>query len=90
MLACTPNSQWHAGNLDEVYLGQYMPYIVPKLCMSFADTVKPTAQITGAANFTSASRVSVNITFSEPCGGGAGFGCSSVNACNVSRWPTRT
>ncbi|KAI9175004.1 hypothetical protein LWI28_026091 [Acer negundo] len=27
--------------------------------------------------------VSVNISFTEPCTGGGGFGCSSVNACNL-------
>ncbi|KAL8465483.1 hypothetical protein ACS0TY_034837 [Phlomoides rotata] len=47
------------------------------------DTVKPTASVTAAASFTSASRVPVNISFSEPCGGGGGFRCSSVNACNL-------
>ncbi|KAG6386568.1 hypothetical protein SASPL_151734 [Salvia splendens] len=53
-------------------------------CASYnwtVDTVKPTARITGETNFTSASRVSVNISFSEPCGGG--FVCPSVNACNL-------
>jgi len=33
--------------------------------------------------------VSVNISFTEPCIGGGGFGCKSVNACNVSRWLTK-
>ncbi|KAK4394718.1 hypothetical protein Sango_1626100 [Sesamum angolense] len=47
------------------------------------DTVKPTAYITAATSFTSASYVSVNISFSEPCGGGGGFRCPSVNACNL-------
>ncbi|KAL0440991.1 UNVERIFIED_CONTAM: hypothetical protein Sradi_0038000 [Sesamum radiatum] len=47
------------------------------------DTVKPTAYITAATSFTSASHVSVNISFSEPCGGGGGFRCPSVNACNL-------
>ncbi|KAL1568226.1 hypothetical protein AAHA92_03621 [Salvia divinorum] len=53
-------------------------------CASYnwiVDTVKPTANITGEINFTGASRVSVNISFSEPCGGG--FICPSVNACNL-------
>lgn len=60
------------------------------LYLSFADMVKPTAQITAATSFTNASRVPVNISFSEPCGGGGGFRCSSVNACNVSRCSART
>ncbi|KAH6770632.1 transmembrane protein [Perilla frutescens var. hirtella] len=51
--------------------------------ITFLNTVKPTAQITGGTDFTSASRISVDISFSEPCGGGGGFRCSSVNACNL-------
>ncbi|XP_059442753.1 uncharacterized protein LOC132174986 isoform X2 [Corylus avellana] len=47
------------------------------------DTVPPTAYITASTPFTNALNVSVNISFSEPCTGGGGFGCSSVNACNV-------
>lgn len=49
-----------------------------------ADTVSPTAFVTASMPFTSAQNMSVNITFSEPCVGGGGFGCSSVNACDVS------
>ncbi|KAL3824855.1 hypothetical protein ACJIZ3_020884 [Penstemon smallii] len=47
------------------------------------DRVNPTAYITSATSFTSAPRVSVNISFSEPCGGGGGFRCSSTNSCNL-------
>ncbi|KAI4336176.1 hypothetical protein L6164_014735 [Bauhinia variegata] len=47
------------------------------------DTVPPTAYITASTTFTSALNVSVNITFSELCTGGGGFGCASVNACNL-------
>ncbi|KAL3642338.1 hypothetical protein CASFOL_013153 [Castilleja foliolosa] len=53
------------------------------VCASYnwtIDTVKPTAYIRAETYFTSAARVSVNISFSEPC---AGFKCSSVNACNL-------
>ncbi|GFP90721.1 hypothetical protein PHJA_001216000 [Phtheirospermum japonicum] len=53
------------------------------VCASYnwtIDTVKPTAYITAETSFTSAARVSVNISFSEACGG---FACSSVNACNL-------
>ena len=50
----------------------------------FADTIPPTAYITASKSFTNALNVSVNISFTEPCTGGGGFGCSSVNACNVS------
>ncbi|KAK6123517.1 hypothetical protein DH2020_042738 [Rehmannia glutinosa] len=55
-------------------------------CASYnwtVDTVNPTAYITAATSFTNASQVSVNISFSEICGGGGGFRCSSVNACNL-------
>ncbi|KAG2675924.1 hypothetical protein I3843_12G028200 [Carya illinoinensis] len=47
------------------------------------DTVPPTANITALTPFTNALNVSVNISFSEPCTGGGGFECSSVNACNL-------
>ncbi|KAJ6688194.1 TRANSMEMBRANE PROTEIN [Salix koriyanagi] len=47
------------------------------------DTIPPTAYITASKVFTNALNVSVNISFTEPCTGGGGFGCSSVNACNV-------
>ncbi|KAJ7956220.1 Guanine nucleotide-binding protein, beta subunit [Quillaja saponaria] len=46
------------------------------------DTVPPTAHVTASTSFTNALNVSVNISFSEPCMGG-GFGCLSVNACNL-------
>ncbi|XP_065633662.1 uncharacterized protein LOC112027250 [Quercus suber] len=47
------------------------------------DTVPPTAYITASTPFTNALNVSINISFSEPCTGGGGFVCSSVNACNL-------
>ncbi|KAL9372733.1 hypothetical protein Peur_034977 [Populus x canadensis] len=47
------------------------------------DTIPPTAYITASKSFTNALNVSVNISFTEPCTGGGGFGCSSVNACNL-------
>ncbi|KAK9926859.1 hypothetical protein M0R45_024068 [Rubus argutus] len=47
------------------------------------DTVPPTASVTASRSFTNASNVSVNISFSKPCNGGGGFGCSSVNTCNL-------
>ncbi|KAK9278936.1 hypothetical protein L1049_028518 [Liquidambar formosana] len=55
-------------------------------CASYnwtVDTVPPTAYVTASTSFTNALNVSVNISFSEPCTGGGGFGCSSVNACNL-------
>lgn len=50
----------------------------------FSDTLPPTATVTASTTFTSSLNVSVNISFTEPCIGGGGFGCKSVNACNVS------
>ncbi|KAL6177481.1 hypothetical protein ACLB2K_049007 [Fragaria x ananassa] len=47
------------------------------------DTVPPTASVTASRSFTTATNVSVNISFSESCNGGGGFGCSSVNTCNL-------
>ncbi|XP_054821268.1 uncharacterized protein LOC129320105 [Prosopis cineraria] len=55
-------------------------------CASYnwtVDTVPPTAYVTASTSFTSALNVSVDITFSEPCIGEGGFGCKSVNACNL-------
>ncbi|WVZ21431.1 hypothetical protein V8G54_008753 [Vigna mungo] len=47
------------------------------------DTTPPTAYVTASTSFTSSLNVSVNISFTEPCIGGGGFGCKSVNACNL-------
>ncbi|KAK7301544.1 hypothetical protein RJT34_12410 [Clitoria ternatea] len=47
------------------------------------DTIPPTATVTPSTSFTSALNVSVNISFTEPCIGGGGFGCKSVDACNL-------
>ncbi|KAL2340917.1 hypothetical protein Fmac_008857 [Flemingia macrophylla] len=47
------------------------------------DTIPPTAYVTVSTSFTSSLNVSVNISFTEPCIGGGGFGCKSVNACNL-------
>lgn len=55
-------------------------------CSSYkwtVDTVPPTASIMASTTFTNALNVSVNISFSEPCNGGGGFGCSSLEACNL-------
>ncbi|CAI8616590.1 unnamed protein product [Vicia faba] len=54
-------------------------------CASYnwtVDTIPPTAYVTASTTFTSSSNVSVNISFTEPCRG-EGFGCKSVNACNL-------
>ncbi|XP_050376974.1 uncharacterized protein LOC126794334 [Argentina anserina] len=55
-------------------------------CASYnwtVDTVPPTASVTASRSFTTATNVSVNITFSESCISGGGFECSSVNTCNL-------
>ncbi|KAH7857150.1 hypothetical protein Vadar_009631 [Vaccinium darrowii] len=55
-------------------------------CASYnwtVDTIPPTAYVTAATSFTNTLSVPVNISFSEPCNGGGGFGCSSTNACNL-------
>ncbi|KAK0575809.1 hypothetical protein LWI29_007506 [Acer saccharum] len=46
-------------------------------------TVPPTAYVTASSSLTNELNVSINISFNEPCTGGGGFGCSSVNACNL-------
>ncbi|CAI8610154.1 unnamed protein product [Vicia faba] len=54
-------------------------------CASYnwtVDTIPPTSYVTASTTFTSSSNVSVNISFTEPCIG-EGFGCKSVNACNL-------
>ncbi|KAK2663734.1 hypothetical protein Ddye_002308 [Dipteronia dyeriana] len=55
-------------------------------CSSYnwiVDTVPPTAYVTVSSSLTNELNVSVNISFTESCTGGGGFGCSSVNACNL-------
>ncbi|CAL9031034.1 unnamed protein product [Prunus brigantina] len=47
------------------------------------DTVPPTASVTASRSFTDALNVSVNISFSESCSSGGGFGCLSANTCNL-------
>ncbi|CAL5361987.1 unnamed protein product [Camellia sinensis] len=47
------------------------------------DTIPPTAYVMATTSFTNTRNVTVNISFSEPCTGGGGFGCSSTNTCNV-------
>ncbi|KAF3436998.1 hypothetical protein FNV43_RR19751 [Rhamnella rubrinervis] len=47
------------------------------------DTVPPTASIMVSNSFTNSLNFSVNISFSEPCIGGGGFNCSSMNTCNL-------
>ncbi|GJM89928.1 hypothetical protein PR202_ga06157 [Eleusine coracana subsp. coracana] len=54
-------------------------------CATYAwdvDTVPPTASVTAGSAFTSASNVSVLISFSEPCPGAGGFTCNNTY-CNV-------
>ncbi|KAG5035632.1 hypothetical protein JHK87_010542 [Glycine soja] len=63
-------------------LGSLLNILCHKL-LYFSDTTPPTADVTASASFTSSLNVSVNISFTEPCIGGGGFGCKSVNACNL-------
>ncbi|GJN22115.1 hypothetical protein PR202_gb09651 [Eleusine coracana subsp. coracana] len=54
-------------------------------CATYAwdvDTVPPTASVTAGSAFTSASNVSVLISFSEPCPGAGGFTCNNTY-CNL-------
>uniref|UniRef100_A0A0D9WKK1 Bacterial Ig-like domain-containing protein n=1 Tax=Leersia perrieri TaxID=77586 RepID=A0A0D9WKK1_9ORYZ len=50
-------------------------------CANYAwdvDTIAPTASVTAESGFTSASNVSVLVSFSEPCPGAGGFTCNST------------
>ncbi|CAI0398578.1 unnamed protein product [Linum tenue] len=47
------------------------------------DTIPPSASIATSSSFTNSLNVSVNITFTEPCTGGAGFRCASVDSCDL-------
>uniref|UniRef100_A0A803L8K1 Uncharacterized protein n=1 Tax=Chenopodium quinoa TaxID=63459 RepID=A0A803L8K1_CHEQI len=47
------------------------------------DTIHPTAYISASTSFTSAPNFTAYISFSEPCNGGGGFRCLSVNACDL-------
>ncbi|XP_048329065.2 uncharacterized protein LOC125422293 isoform X1 [Ziziphus jujuba] len=47
------------------------------------DTVPPTANVRVSNSFTNDFNISVNISFTEPCTGGGGFNCLSINACNL-------
>ncbi|CAM0945609.1 unnamed protein product [Alopecurus aequalis] len=54
-------------------------------CATYAwdvDTVPPTASVAAESAFTSASNVSVLISFSEPCPGAGGFTCNA-SYCNL-------
>nr|XP_015882542.1 uncharacterized protein LOC107418369 isoform X2 [Ziziphus jujuba var. spinosa]XP_048322986.1 uncharacterized protein LOC107418369 isoform X2 [Ziziphus jujuba var. spinosa]XP_048322987.1 uncharacterized protein LOC107418369 isoform X2 [Ziziphus jujuba var. spinosa]XP_048322988.1 uncharacterized protein LOC107418369 isoform X2 [Ziziphus jujuba var. spinosa] len=47
------------------------------------NTVPPTANVRVSNSFTNDFNISVNISFTEPCTGGGGFNCLSINACNL-------
>ncbi|CAI0547395.1 unnamed protein product [Linum tenue] len=47
------------------------------------DTISPSASIAASSSFTNSINVSVNITFTEPCTGGAGFRCASADSCDL-------
>ncbi|XP_028772478.1 uncharacterized protein LOC114729614 [Neltuma alba] len=50
----------------------------------FIDRIAPTAIISSEQTYTNAKRVSVDITFSEPCTGLGGFNCLNSSNCDVS------
>ncbi|OIW02971.1 hypothetical protein TanjilG_13608 [Lupinus angustifolius] len=49
----------------------------------FIDTIAPTAAITSEQMYTNAKRVTIDITFSEPCTGLGGFKCVNSSICDV-------
>ncbi|KAE9599554.1 hypothetical protein Lalb_Chr14g0363441 [Lupinus albus] len=49
----------------------------------FIDTTAPTAAITSEQMYTNAKRVTIDITFSEPCTGLGGFKCLNSSICDV-------
>ncbi|KAI4348316.1 hypothetical protein L6164_009051 [Bauhinia variegata] len=49
----------------------------------FIDTIPPTAIISSEEMYTNAKKITVNITFSEPCTGLGGFSCLNSTNCDV-------
>ncbi|XVF57778.1 hypothetical protein PTKIN_Ptkin07bG0009500 [Pterospermum kingtungense] len=49
----------------------------------FIDTIPPTAIISSEQNYTSAEKITVDITFSEACNGHGGFKCVNSSNCDV-------
>ncbi|KAL6135917.1 hypothetical protein ACLB2K_068142 [Fragaria x ananassa] len=49
----------------------------------FIDTIPPTATIFSEKDYTSAERISIDITFSEACTGKGGFRCVNSSSCDV-------
>ncbi|KAJ4712365.1 Guanine nucleotide-binding protein, beta subunit [Melia azedarach] len=65
-------------------------------CSSYnwiVDTIPPTAYVAASSSFTNALSVSVDISFTEPCSGGGGFGCASgkcLQPAGLWCWPSYT
>nr|GMC60342.1 uncharacterized protein LOC109177202 isoform X2 [Ipomoea batatas] len=57
----------------------FIPLKLARMGLVALDTVPPTAYLMAPTSFTNATNITVNISFTEPCG----FGCSSVNSCNL-------
>ncbi|XWS44002.1 hypothetical protein CRYUN_Cryun15aG0007900 [Craigia yunnanensis] len=49
----------------------------------FIDTIPPTAIISSEQNYTSAEKITIDITFSEACTGHGGFKCVNSSNCDV-------
>ncbi|XP_010554111.1 PREDICTED: uncharacterized protein LOC104823982 isoform X3 [Tarenaya hassleriana] len=49
----------------------------------FIDTIPPTARLSSSHNYTNGKRISVDVTFSEPCRGNGGFKCLNSSYCDV-------
>ncbi|XP_017975918.1 PREDICTED: uncharacterized protein LOC18601011 isoform X1 [Theobroma cacao] len=50
----------------------------------FIDTIPPTAIMSSEQNYTSAEKITIDITFSEACTGHGGFKCVNSSNCDVS------
>ncbi|OMO85370.1 hypothetical protein CCACVL1_10229 [Corchorus capsularis] len=49
----------------------------------FIDTIPPTANVSSEQNYTSAEKITIDITFSEACNGHGGFKCVNSSNCDV-------
>ncbi|KAJ7970605.1 Transmembrane protein [Quillaja saponaria] len=49
----------------------------------YIDTIHPTATISSEQNYTNASNIAIDVTFSEPCTGNGGFNCLNSSNCDV-------
>ncbi|OMO99474.1 hypothetical protein COLO4_13262 [Corchorus olitorius] len=49
----------------------------------FIDTIPPTANVSSEQNYTSAEKITIDITFTEACNGHGGFKCVNSSNCDV-------